>query len=107
MGTKLVVWEDYQGRQIPLPDDSTTLYYNPQGGSNYHATATCTGVRSQYLPLTAFSYGELGSGAFASLNICPYCQPVPRKAEIARVNQAHMESSPGEIMALIEKTEKK
>ena len=30
---KLVVWEDYEGRQVKIPDDDTPLYYNPKGGS--------------------------------------------------------------------------
>ncbi|MBQ9301045.1 MAG: L,D-transpeptidase [Clostridia bacterium] len=101
VGTKLVVWEDYQGRQIPVPDDSTPVYYNPNGGSNYHLTATCNGVKDQYLPLTAFSYGELDSGVYARLTPCPYCVPPRRKAEIAAINEEHRKASPGEIMALI------
>ncbi|MBQ9198137.1 MAG: L,D-transpeptidase [Clostridia bacterium] len=101
VGTKLVIWEDYQGRQIAAPADSTPVYYNPNGGSNYHSAATCKGVKDQYLPLTAFTYGELDSGAYAGLTPCPYCCPPRRKAEIAAINEEHMKSSPGEIMAII------
>lgn len=99
VGTKLVVWEDYQGRQIPLPADDTPLYYNPKGGTNYHTTATCTGVKSQYLPLSAFTYGELDSPAYASLTPCPYCGTVSRRADIEEINRLHRESSPGEVMS--------
>lgn len=38
---RLVIWEDWQGRQIPIPDDDTVLYYNPNGGSYYHRADTC------------------------------------------------------------------
>ena len=100
-GTKLVVWEDYQGRQITPPADSTPVYYNPKGGANYHRCATCYGVKDQYLPLTAFAYGELDSGEYAALTPCPYCCPPRRKAEIAAINEEHLKSSPGEIMAII------
>ena len=99
VGTKLVVWEDYQGRQIPLPAADTPLYYNPNGGSNYHSTATCTGVKSQYLPLTAFTYGELDTGAYADLTPCSYCCPLARAAEIQEINRVHRETSPGEVMS--------
>ena len=101
VGTKLVVWEDYQGRALPTPADDTPVYYNPRGGSNYHSAANCNGVRSQYLPLTAFTYGELDSGSYAGLTPCPYCCPPRRKAEIAAINEEHRSASPGEIMTLI------
>ena len=26
---RMVIWEDWQGRQIPIPNDDTVLYYNP------------------------------------------------------------------------------
>ena len=75
-------------------DDKT---YNPNGGKDYHSTANCPGVRSQYLPLTAFTYGELETGAFASLDRCANCHPLRRKAEIEAINKLHLESSPGMV----------
>lgn len=102
VGTKLVIWEDYQGRQLPLPDPGLTLYYNPNGGSNYHAVADCGGVKDQYLPLTPFSYGELETGVFAKLTPCAYCTPEKRLSEIEQINREHLLSSPGEIMTLME-----
>ena len=97
VGTKMVVWEDYQGRQIDIPDDSTPVYYNAKGGSNYHSTANCNGVKDQYLPLAAFTYGELDEGAYAKLTQCRYCYPPLRKSEIAAINEEHLLSSPGMV----------
>ncbi len=96
-GTRLVIWEDFQGRQMEIPSDDTLVYYNPGGGSYYHSTDSCPGVRSQYLPLTAFTYGELDTGKFASLNRCPNCHPIRRKSEIDAINQLHLVSSPGMV----------
>ena len=96
---KLVVWEDYQGRQVRIPGDDTPLYYNPKGGKLYHAVANCSSIRKKYLPLTAFTYGELDDEAYAKLTPCPYCQPTPRKAVLEEINQVHLESSPGEVMS--------
>ncbi|MBQ6233779.1 MAG: L,D-transpeptidase family protein [Clostridia bacterium] len=96
-GTRMVIWEDYQGRQMAIPSDDTLLYYNPNGGSYYHSTDSCPGVRSQYLPLTAFTYGELETGIFAKLERCPNCHPERRKAEIEAINQVHLTSSPGMV----------
>jgi len=97
VGTKMVVWEDYQGRQIDIPADDTPLYYNANGGSNYHSTANCNGVKDKYLPLSAFTYGELDSGDYADLTVCRYCYPPLRKSEIAAINEEHLTASPGMV----------
>ena len=78
---KLVIWDDW-GREVPYPDDDMLMYYNPDGGRNYHSDEYCPGVKDRYLPLTAFTYGELDEGFFATLTPCPYCTTVKRKAEI-------------------------
>ena len=45
----------------PVPPPSTKLYYNPNGGSYYHADPECESVRKEYLPLAgSFLYSELG-----------------------------------------------
>ncbi|MBN1777862.1 MAG: L,D-transpeptidase [Clostridiales bacterium] len=78
---KLLIWDD-RGREVPYPDDDMLLYYNPDGGQNYHSDQYCSAVRDKYLPLTAFTYGELDTGFYATLTPCPYCTTVRRKAEI-------------------------
>lgn len=96
---KLVVWEDYQSRQVVIPPDDTPLYYNPDGGSMYHAVADCPGVKQKFKPLKSFTYGELESEPFAELRVCPNCQPTPRKAFLEEINQIHQNSSPGDVMS--------
>ena len=95
---KLVIWEDYQGRQVRIPDDDTPLSYNPKKGTQYHAVADCASVRQKFRPLTAFTFGELEEDGFKKLNACPYCVPTPRKAALEEINEVHLESSPGEVM---------
>ena len=96
---KMVIWEDYQGRQIKIPDDDTPLYYNPNGGSMYHSVADCSSVREKFRPLTKFTYGELDEKPYSKLTVCPYCQPVFRKGKLEQINAEHLESSPGEVMS--------
>ena len=96
-GTKLVIWEDFAGRFIPVPGDDTELFYNAANGANYHSVADCPGVKEQYRPLTAFFYGELDQGKFAKLTPCPYCNPPLRKGEIEKINAAHETASPGMV----------
>ena len=97
---KLVIWEDYQDRQVVIPDDDTPLYYNPNGGSMYHSVANCPSVKKKFLPLTAFTFGELDEAPYSKLTACPYCQPTPRRADLEEINRVHLESSPGEIMSV-------
>ena len=107
-GTKLVVWEDYQGRQVEIPSADTLLYYNPNGGSNYHTEHDCRGIKEKYWPqMESFTYGQLEENSFASLTPCPYCQPPRRLAELEEINRIHLVSSPGEVMSYWEKKKKK
>lgn len=89
IGSRLVIWEDWPGRTIPLPEDDATLYYNPQGGENYHDAETCYGVKDRYEPMTAFTYAELDASPFAELTACPYCVPPRRAEDIQAINDAH------------------
>lgn len=89
MGTRIVIWEDWQGRQLPIPDDGIVLYYNADGGQNYHCAAKCYGVRDEYLPLVQFTYGDLETAPFSKLGACPYCNPPLRVAEIKTINAAY------------------
>ena len=74
--TRVFIWDD-QGRQMyepELPDSDLQLYRNPNGGSNYHVDANCSGVKSQYLPLTGdFTYGDLEKDEFKKLTPCSSC----------------------------------
>ena len=96
---KMVIWEDYEGRRVKIPDDDTPLYYNPNGGSMYHSIAECPGVKEKFRPLTAFTYGELEEKPFSKLKKCDYCQPVSRRETLEKINQEHENASPGEVMS--------
>ncbi len=85
---RIVVWEDWQGRQIAYPADDTVLYYNANGGEYYHKEDHCESAKD-HIVFSPFTYAELDTGAFAQLEFCPYCAPAMRRAEIAKVNEAH------------------
>ena len=88
--TKVVIWDD-DGRVLPYPADDTELFYNPDGGASYHASATCRSVREKFLPLTGFTYGELDEGKYAKLDPCPYCTPAKRRDVIDEINQERID----------------
>lgn len=84
---KLLIWEDWPGRQIPIPADDFKLYYNPNGGVSYHSQATCYSIKnSKNVTMQAFTYGELEQEPYASLKRCEYCAPALRRAEYEEIN---------------------
>lgn len=85
---RIVIWEDWQGRQIPYPADDLVLYYNPKGGSYYHRGEKCASAKAT-VQFASFTYAELDTGDYAELEYCPYCAPVLRRAEIDAINAAH------------------
>ncbi len=87
--TKLMIWEDWQGRQMAYPDDDLTLYYNPNGGKAYHTQETCNSAKGK--TFTPFTYGELEDDPYAKLNRCSWCTPPLRKGEIDAVNAVYAE----------------
>ena len=85
---RLVVWEDWQGRQVEYPAADTMLYYNANGGSYYHKADHCDSAKD-HIEFTPFTYAELDTGDYAELEFCPYCAPALRRAEIDKINQEH------------------
>ena len=84
---KFVIWEDWQGRQIPVPDADTALYYNPNKGRYYHRSSFC--YSAPKVTFQPFSYGELEEAPFSKLIACPYCAPPSREKEIQAVNETY------------------
>ena len=70
-----------------------TLYYNPNGGSYYHADAECPSVKADFLPMAAFDSALLGTPEYSGLMPCTLCvltaeqSPVyPQQAQSAESN---------------------
>ncbi len=82
--TKLLIWEDWQGRQIDIPEDDFQLYYNPNGGNYYHSSSFC--YMAPERTFEPFNYSQLEDEGFAKLKRCTYCAPALRKAEIEERN---------------------
>jgi flagellar hook assembly protein FlgD len=85
LNTRVFIWDDV-GRNIPIPEGSLPLYYNPDGGQYYHSDQNCKSVKNKYLPLTGFTYGELENSPYDKLSPCSSCNPPKRKADIESLN---------------------
>ena len=86
---KIVIWEDWQGRQLPVPSDDTVLYYNPNKGQYYHRCEHCKNGPGMSFSFTPFLYSQLEDSGFSKLKACPYCVPVLRRAEIDEINATY------------------
>ena len=87
--TKIIVWEDWQGRQYPAPEDNTLLYFNPNGGKAYHLKETCFTYRKNRAKMQSFTYRQLDTEPYLKLKRCEYCAAPPRKGEIAEINELY------------------
>ena len=88
---KIIIWEDWQGRQLPVPDPDTVLYYNENGkGKYYHRGDQCDSAPS--VTFSPFRYSELDEAPYSDLKACPWCNPVRRRSDIDEINQ---NSAPG------------
>ena len=83
---KIVIWEDWQGRQLPIPDPDLLLYYNPNKGQYYHSQDHCLCTKKSF---TSFPYSQLDEGEFAKLKPCAWCTPARRQAEIEAINAVY------------------
>ena len=82
--TKILIWEDWQGRQLPIPADDTVLYVNSRKNGYYHSSASCSELGTR-TPGT-ITYGELCSETGAKLKACPVCTPVQKRIELEEIN---------------------
>ena len=67
-----------QGTAEGAIDPKLTLYYNPDGGSFYHAVDNCTTVNKKYYPLQGFYYEALNTSPYDKLQPCGTCKPPNR-----------------------------
>ena len=55
-------------------NSSTVLYYNPDGGSMYHADPNCIRINERYLPLKGqFTYAQINDAQYVKLEPCNVC----------------------------------
>ena len=85
--TKILIWEDWQGRQIPVPGDDTVMYVNLRRNSYYHSSDHCAELGSRS-PQT-MTYGEISGEAGSKLKPCPFCGPVLKKDKLLEINAAY------------------
>ena len=89
LNTKILIWEDWQGRQIPVPDNDTAFYCNTRKNNYYHSSDRCSELGTRYA--REITYGELSGDAGAKLKPCPYCGPTLKRSELEGINTVYAE----------------
>lgn len=71
---------DLQQSDVSVPvADGNTMYYNPDGGSCYHADRNCPSVSQRYLPLQgSFDWAERNNAPYSVLAPCGICHAPQR-----------------------------
>ena len=73
--TRVLIWDDVGRAPLRIPDAARTMYYNPNGGANYHSDENCASVRERFLPLTPLPYEALFEAPTDKLTPCQGCVP--------------------------------
>ena len=67
--TRILIWEDWQGRQLSVPDSATPLYCVKKRTGNYHTTDRCNAIRGKRVE--ELTYGQLDGDEYKKLKPCP------------------------------------
>ena len=90
--------EEDEEQAAAAPETSGVMvYYNPEGGKYYHATATCSAVHEQYWPLAAVALERLNDPNFSRLLPCPKCDP-PERPAVPEATETPETSEPPEFV---------
>ena len=87
--TRILIWEDWQGRQIPVPGSQTVLYCVKKRTGNYHTTDRCSSIRGKRIE--ELTYGQLEEDAYRKLKPCPLCAAPSRAETIRTINETYAE----------------
>ena len=87
--TRIMIWEDWQGRQLTVPDSDTPLYCVRKRTGNYHTTDRCGAIKGKRIE--ELTYGQLDEKEYRKLNPCPLCAAPLRIDKIQAVNETYAE----------------
>ncbi|MBQ6513511.1 MAG: L,D-transpeptidase [Clostridia bacterium] len=87
--TRILIWEDWQGRQLSVPDSETSLYCVKKRTGNYHTTDQCNAIRGKRVE--ELTYGQLDGDEYKKLKPCPLCAAPPRVETILAINETYAE----------------
>ena len=87
--TRILIWEDWQGRQLSVPDSAIPLYCVKKRTGNYHTTDRCNAIRGKRVE--ELTYGQLDGDEYKKLKPCPLCAAPSRIETILAINETYAE----------------
>ena len=78
--TKIVIWEDGEGRAAPETPADTLVYCSVPASPSYHRSPACFSVRDEYEPMQAIRFDQLQNAEYAHLTPCVWCNPPEKSA---------------------------
>lgn len=88
---KIIIWEDWQGRQLTVPGADTELFCLRKKTGYYHSSDRCTVIRGK--KITAIRYGDLDTEDCRKLKPCPACAAPARADTIREINALYAEGA--------------
>ena len=79
--TRILIWEDWQGRQVPVPAEDTVMYCLKKRTGYYHTSENCSAIRGK--KLETLRYGQLDEAEYQKLKPCLACA-APLRAHLIR-----------------------
>ena len=86
---KILIWEDWQGRQLACPDDGMVLYISSGRNPVYHTSRKCSQVKGARL--NQVLYGQLEDKEYQSARRCGACGAPLKRNEIEEINALYAE----------------
>ena len=86
--TKILIWEDWRGRQIEIPEDDTVFWRNPAKEDYYHCSEHCQALNTK--KPAEIRYAEL-SAEGSGWKACPYCGPIQTREKLLEINRLYAE----------------
>ena len=86
--TKILIWEDWQGRQIPVPGDDAVFWRHPTKNTYYHCSDHCSLLETGRPK--EITYGEI-CAEDSKLKACPACAAIAKKSVLEAVNEKYAE----------------
>ena len=86
---KILIWEDWQGRQLAYPEENQELFVTSGRNPVYHTSRKCSQLKGA--KTTALTYGQLEEEQYQKAKRCLTCNAPLRKTEIDAINEKYAE----------------
>ena len=73
--TKLIIWEDWEGRTPPAVPEDTAVYYTAKDPRHYHKATACYSLGEDAPAMRPLRFADLFAEPYDQLTPCVWCNP--------------------------------